>query len=100
MQKRLTLATVAILFAIIGLLPVVAMVFFVNGGFSAKAYDVLLTTSKQQALPMAHSLLLSFFTSALATIAGVALGLLLGTICRCATVSWRCLPCRYCCRPM
>jgi iron(III) transport system permease protein len=81
LQKRVTLATVAILFAIIGLLPVIAMIadtFFVHGSFSAKAYDVLLTTSEQQALPMAHSLLLSSLTSALATIAGVTLGLLLG----------------------
>ena len=81
MQKRLTLTAAAILLVIIGLLPVVVMVadtFFVNGGFSAKAYEALLTTSKQQAVPMAHSLLLSFLTSALATIAGVALGLLLG----------------------
>lgn len=81
MQKRLTLASAAILFAIIGLLPVVAMVadtFLVNGRFSAEAYDALLTTSKQQALPMAHSLLLSFLTSALAAFVGAALGLLLG----------------------
>ena len=81
MQKRLTLTAVAILFAAIGLLPVVAMIvdtFFVNGGFSIETYDVFLSTSKQQAIPMAHSLLLSSLTSALATIAGVALGLLFG----------------------
>lgn len=81
MQKRLTLTAAAILLVIIGLLPVLVMVantFFVNGGFSAKAYEALLTTSKQQAVPMAHSMLLSFSTSAFATIAGVALGLLFG----------------------
>lgn len=81
MQKRLTLAAAATLFAVIGLAPVVMMVadtFLANGRFSAEAYDVLLATSKQQALPMAHSMLLSSLTSALATIVGVALGLLLG----------------------
>ena len=81
MQKRLTLTAAAILLAVIGLLPMAVMVadtFFINGGFSAKAYETLLTTSKQQAVPMAHSLLLSFLTSVLATIVGVASGLLLG----------------------
>ncbi|WOJ91205.1 iron ABC transporter permease [Methylocapsa polymorpha] len=81
MQKRLTLTAAAILLAVIGLLPLIVMVadtFFVNGGFSAKAYDALLTTSKHQAAPMAHSMLLSFLTSALAAFVGAALGLLLG----------------------
>jgi ABC-type Fe3+ transport system permease subunit len=79
LQKRLTLAAAAALLAVIGVLPVVAMIadtVFVNGGFSAEAYDALLTTSQQQAEPI--SIVLSTLTSALATIAGVALGLLLG----------------------
>lgn len=81
MQKRVTLTTAAILLAAVGLLPVVVMVadtFFVDGGFNPKAYDALLATSKQQVIPMAHSLVLSSMTAALATIAGAILGLLLG----------------------
>jgi iron(III) transport system permease protein len=81
LQKCLTLTAAAILLGAIGLLPVAVMVvdtFFVDGGFSPKAYEALLTTGNQQAVPMAHSLLLSSMTAALATVAGAILGLLLG----------------------
>lgn len=81
MAKRLTLATAAALLAIVGLLPVAAMVartFYGDEGFSLKAYQAILSSGKQPALLMAHSVLLSALTSALATAAGVALGVLLG----------------------
>lgn len=81
MLKQLTLAVAASLLAAIGLAPVLAMVagtFYAGGGFSLKAYDALLSTSQHQAAAITHSMLLSFLTSALATVAGVVLGLLLG----------------------
>jgi iron(III) transport system permease protein len=81
LEKRLTLATAAVLLGVIGLLPVLAMVansFYMDGGFSLKAYQALLASGQQQALLMGRSVLLSFLTSALATVAGVPLGVLLG----------------------
>lgn len=77
----MTLIAAAMLLAAIGLLPVVTMVadsFFVDGRFSVKAYEAFLATSREQAAPILHSILLSSLTSALATIAGVTLGLLFG----------------------
>ena len=52
--------------------------FYVDGGFSVKAYRALLVSGKQQGLLMGHSMLLSLLTSALATLVGVPLGVLLG----------------------
>ena len=81
MEKRLTLAAAALLLAVIGLLPVLAMVastFHVDGGLSVKAYQALLVSGKQQMLLMGHSVLLSLSVTFLATVAGVPLGVLLG----------------------
>lgn len=81
MAKHMTLAMAAVLFAVVGFLPVAAMVArSVHGddGFSLTAYQAILSSGKQPALLMAHSMLLSLLTSALATVAGVALGVLLG----------------------
>ena len=81
MEKRLTLATAAALLAVIGLLPVLAMVassFHISGSFSLKAYQALLASSQQYALLLGRSVLLSFLTSALATVVGVPLGVLVG----------------------
>jgi iron(III) transport system permease protein len=81
LEKRLTLATAAALLAVIGLLPVLAMVassFHISGSFSLKAYQALLASSQQHALLLGRSVLLSFLTSALATVVGVPLGVLIG----------------------
>jgi iron(III) transport system permease protein len=81
LEKRLTLATAAVLLAVIGLLPVLAMVassFYISGSFSLKAYQTLLASSQQYALLLGRSALLSVLTSALATVVGVPLGVLLG----------------------
>jgi iron(III) transport system permease protein len=81
LEKRLTLATAAALLAVIGLLPVLAMVassFYISGSFSLKAYQALLASSQQYALLLGRSMLLSFLTSALATVVGVPLGVLIG----------------------
>ena len=81
MEKRLTLATAAALLAVIGLLPVLAMVtssFYISGSISLKAYQTLLASSQQYALLLGRSVLLSLLTSALATVVGVPLGVLIG----------------------
>lgn len=81
MEKRLTLAAAALMLVVTGLLPVLAMVantFYVDGGFSLKAYQALLAPGKQQMLLMGHSVLLSLSVTFFATAVGVPLGLLLG----------------------
>ena len=81
MEKRLTLVIAAALLAVIGLLPVLAMVgssFYISGSFSLKAYQTLLASSHEYALLLGRSVLLSFLASALATVVGVPLGVLIG----------------------
>jgi iron(III) transport system permease protein len=80
-EKRLTLAVAAALFAGVGLLPVLAMVaatFFADGGFSLKAYHAFFASGKQPMLLMGHSVVLSLSVTFFATVAGVPLGVLLG----------------------
>lgn len=81
MTERVTLTSVAILLALIGLSPVVAMVadtLYVDGSFSLKAYQALLASDGQLTSLMGRSLVLSLLTAGLATIVGVPLGILLG----------------------
>jgi iron(III) transport system permease protein len=81
LQKHLTLAGAAALLAVIGLVPIVAMIgtsFHGEDGFSLKAYQSLVASGKQQSLLMGRSLLLSLLTSALTVLVGVPLGVLLG----------------------
>lgn len=50
MEKRLTLTGVTVLLAIVGLLPVLAMIiksFFVQGSFGLNAYEALLASGGQ-----------------------------------------------------
>jgi iron(III) transport system permease protein len=80
-QKRLTLSAAAVLLAVIGLLPVLAMVaktFYVDGTLSLKAYEAFLSSAGGQLALMGHSLLLSLIVALLAISAGVPLGVLLG----------------------
>jgi iron(III) transport system permease protein len=80
-EKRVTLAVAAALFAIMGLLPVLAMVattFFADGGFSLQAYRAFFASGKQPMLLMRHSVVLSLSVTFFATVAGVPLGVLLG----------------------
>lgn len=81
MPERVTLAGAALLLALIGLSPVIAMVantIYVDGGFSLKAYHTLLGADGQLATLMGRSLVLSLLTAGFATIVGVPLGILLG----------------------
>jgi iron(III) transport system permease protein len=81
MEKRLTLAVAALALAVIGLLPVlmiVASTFYLAGEFSLTAYQALLASSKQLALLMGRSVLLSMSVTVLAMIVGTPLGVLLG----------------------
>src|SRR3984893_2308824 len=81
MEKRLTLAAAALALAVIGLLPVfmiVASTFYVAGEFSLTTYQTLLASSKQLALLMGRSVLLSLCVTLLAMIVGRPLGVLLG----------------------
>jgi iron(III) transport system permease protein len=81
MEKRLTLGAGALALAVIGLLPVLAMVvntFYVAGEFSLTAYQTLLASSKQLTLLMGRSVLLSMSVTFLAMIVGTPLGVLLG----------------------
>ena len=81
MEKHLTLVIAAALLAVIGLLPILAMVgssFYLSGSFSLKAYQTLLASSQQYALLLGRSVLLSLLASALATAVGVPLGVLIG----------------------
>src|SRR5262249_7425793 len=81
MEKRLTLTAAALTLAMIGLLPVLAMIantFYGQGGFSLAAYDALLGSSKELVPLIGHSLLLSVFVPFFAILLGVPLGVLLG----------------------
>lgn len=81
MTERLTLTCAALLLALIGLLPVVAMVagtLALDDGLNLKAYEVLLSSNGQLVSLMGRSLLLSLLTASLATAVGVPLGLLFG----------------------
>ena len=81
MTERLTLILATLVLALIGLLPVAAMLketLIADGGFSLNAYRALLTSDGQFALLMGHSLQLSFLTAAISTLIGVPLGVLLG----------------------
>src|ERR1700730_4326926 len=81
MEKRLTLAAAALALAVIGLLPVfmiVSSTFYVAGEFSLTTYQTLLASSKQLALLMGRSVLLSLSVTLLAMIVGTPLGVLLG----------------------
>src|SRR6202045_207801 len=57
---------------------IVASTFYVAGEFSLKAYEALLASSKQLALLMGRSVLLSLSVTFLAMIVGTPLGVLLG----------------------
>ena len=81
MTERLILILATVVLALIGLLPVAAMLketLIADGGFSLNAYRALLTSDGQFALLMGHSLQLSFLTAAISTLIGVPLGVLLG----------------------
>lgn len=81
MEKRLTLATAAAILAIIGFLPLLAMLVssvVVDGTFSLKAYQALWQSVGGQLALMSNSLLLSLAVATLATTLGVPLGVLLG----------------------
>src|ERR1700731_4258661 len=81
MEKRVKLAAAALALAVIGLLPVLMIVvrtFYVAGEFSLTAYQALLASSKQLALLMGRSVLLSLSVTFLAMIVGTPLGVLLG----------------------
>ena len=77
----MTLAAAALALAVIGLLPVlmiVASTFYEAGEFGLTAYQALLASSKQLALLMGRSVLLSLSVTVLAMIVGTPLGVLLG----------------------
>jgi hypothetical protein len=76
MEKRLTLTAAALTLAMIGLLPVLAMIantFFGQGGFSLAAYDTLLRSGKEPVPLIGHSLLLSVFVTFFAIVLLLAL---------------------------
>ncbi len=69
------------LLAIIGLLPVLAMVgttFFADGSFSLKAYQEFFSAGKQPMILMGHSVVLSLTVTFLAAVVGVPLGVVMG----------------------
>ena len=81
MEKRLTLTAAALTLAMIGLLPVLAMIsntFYGQGGFSLAAYGTLLGSGKELVPLIGHSLFLSVFVTFFAIVLGVPLGVLLG----------------------
>ena len=80
-MERVILALATLLLAVIGLLPVAAMLkesVTADGGFSLDGYRALLRSEGQLARLMAHSLALSLLTASVSTLVGVALGVLLG----------------------
>ena len=80
-MERVILALATLLLAVIGLLPVAAMLkesVTADGGFSLDGYRALLRSEGQPARLMAHSLALSLLTASVSTPVGVALGALLG----------------------
>ena len=81
MTERLVLIGATLILAIIGLLPIAAMIgqtFFVNGIFSLDAYCALFSADSHFALLMRHSLQMSLFTAIISMLIGVPLGVLLG----------------------
>jgi iron(III) transport system permease protein len=79
--ERLTLILATLVLAVIGLLPVAAMLketLSAGGGFSLNAYRALLSSDNQFLLLMGHSLQLSVLTAIISTLVGVPLGVLLG----------------------
>jgi ABC-type spermidine/putrescine transport system permease subunit II len=79
--ERFVLIAATLILAIIGLLPIAAMIgqtLFVNGTFSLDAYRALFSADSHFALLMRHSLQLSLFTATISMLIGVALGVLLG----------------------
>ena len=81
MTERLILILATLVLALIGLLPVAAMLketLIADGSFSINAYRALLASDGQFGLLMGHSLQLSFLTAAISTLIGVPLGVLLG----------------------
>jgi ABC-type Fe3+ transport system permease subunit len=79
--ERLILIFATLLLAVIGLLPIAAMLretVTADGGFSLNAYRALLRSEGPLAQLMGHSLQLSFLTASISTLIGVPLGVLLG----------------------
>jgi len=80
MTRRAFLTFIVILLLTIGLLPVLSMLIksvMVDGRFSLASYEGLLTSARQWRL-MGHSMALSSLVTALTTLVGVPLGILLG----------------------
>jgi iron(III) transport system permease protein len=79
--ERLILILATLVLALIGLLPVAAMLketLIADGSFSLDAYRALLASDGQFAVLVGHSLQLSFLTAVISTLIGVPLGVLLG----------------------
>ncbi len=80
MQKRIFLIFVTVLLVVIGLLPVLSMLFksvFQEGHFTLNAYRGVLSSVRQWTL-MKHSFTLASLVTVLTTVVGVPLGILLG----------------------
>ncbi len=80
MRLRTFLILVALLFAVIGVLPVLSMIFqsvTVNGHWSGEAYRQVLTSSRQWKL-MTNSVSLSLLVMVFTMLVGVPLGIVLG----------------------
>jgi iron(III) transport system permease protein len=81
LQRRLTLLLAVLALAVVGLLPLVAMVVtsvFVDGKLTLATYTKLLSNPLQYWIALGHSLTLATLTAVCATALGVALGLLFG----------------------
>ena len=81
MTERFVLIAATLILAIIGLLPIAAMIgqtLFVDGTFSLDTYRALFSADGHFALLMRHSLQISFFTAIISMLIGVPLGVLLG----------------------
>jgi iron(III) transport system permease protein len=79
--ERLVLIVATLILAIIGLLPIAAMIgqtFIVDGTFSLNAYRALFSADGHFALLVRHSLQLSLFAAVISMLIGVALGVLFG----------------------
>jgi iron(III) transport system permease protein len=79
--ERLVLIAATLILAIIGLLPIAAMIgqtLIVDGTFSLNAYRALFSADGHFALLMRHSLQISLLTAIISTLIGVPLGVLLG----------------------
>ncbi len=81
MIERLVPILASLILAVIGLLPIAAMIgqtLIVSGTFSLSAYRAFLSADGHLALLMRHSLQISLFTAIISTLIGVPLGVLLG----------------------